>query len=80
MDLELEGNPSSKLGACNEHRAALEVVIADGGVHRYCQQCVKLHPISDFDGNKKGCRRRLAGHNLRCDAERVCLLYGYYGR
>ena len=64
VDLYDEGKPSTKLGTCREHRTAVEVDL-DGKPHRYCQQCVKLHPIDEFDGKKKGCRKRLADHNLR---------------
>lgn len=33
--------------------------------YRFCQQCGVLHPIEDFDGQRKSCRVQLDKHNLR---------------
>lgn len=32
---------------------------------RFCQRCGVAHPLADFDGLKKSCRRQLAVHNSR---------------
>lgn len=32
---------------------------------RFCQQCGVLHPLEDFDGQRKSCRVQLDKHNLR---------------
>ncbi|WCJ44785.1 squamosa promoter binding protein-like 14 [Euphorbia peplus] len=34
-------------------------------MQRFCQQCSRFHPLSEFDEGKRSCRRRLAGHNRR---------------
>ncbi|KAL6571965.1 SBP domain [Orobanche minor] len=34
-------------------------------IQRFCQQCSRFHPLSEFDEGKRSCRRRLAGHNRR---------------
>jgi len=49
---------------CDEHRLADEVEI-DGQSQRFCQQCNRFHPLSEFDKNRRGCRDKLAKHNLR---------------
>ncbi|KAL9256869.1 Squamosa promoter-binding-like protein [Drosera capensis] len=43
---------------------AAEVVIG-GEEKRYCQQCGKFHILSDFDEDKRSCRRKLERHNNR---------------
>ncbi|XP_004293885.1 PREDICTED: squamosa promoter-binding-like protein 3 [Fragaria vesca subsp. vesca] len=49
---------------CDFHSKAPVVVI--GGLRqRFCQQCSRFHDLSEFDENKRSCRRRLAGHNER---------------
>ncbi|XP_048138948.1 squamosa promoter-binding protein 1-like isoform X2 [Rhodamnia argentea] len=49
---------------CEQHSKAPAVVVA--GLHqRFCQQCSRFHELSEFDENKRSCRRRLAGHNER---------------
>lgn len=64
VDLRKEGQPGLKLRTCEAHRKSGSVVV-DGVPSRYCQQCVKLHPLDEFDGEKRGCRRRLESHNRR---------------
>ncbi|XP_052206564.1 squamosa promoter-binding protein 1-like [Diospyros lotus] len=49
---------------CELHAKAPVVMIA-GIRQRFCQQCSRFHEISEFDENKRSCRRRLAGHNER---------------
>ncbi|BBH00903.1 hypothetical protein PRUPE_4G050400 [Prunus persica] len=49
---------------CGVHAKAPAVRV--GGVQqRFCQQCSRFHSLSEFDDNKRSCRRRLAGHNER---------------
>ncbi|XP_030466428.1 squamosa promoter-binding protein 1-like isoform X2 [Syzygium oleosum] len=49
---------------CEQHSKAPAVVVA-GLRQRFCQQCSRFHELSEFDENKRSCRRRLAGHNER---------------
>ncbi|KDP20990.1 hypothetical protein JCGZ_21461 [Jatropha curcas] len=49
---------------CEFHAKAPLVVVA-GIQQRFCQQCSRFHGLSEFDDNKRSCRRRLAGHNER---------------
>ncbi|KAJ8749384.1 hypothetical protein K2173_018874 [Erythroxylum novogranatense] len=49
---------------CEPHSKAQVVVVA-GIRQRFCQQCSRFHELSEFDENKRSCRRRLAGHNER---------------
>jgi len=49
---------------CGFHQQALTVVYK-GEEQRFCQQCSRFHPLSEFDGTKHSCRIRLASHNVR---------------
>ncbi|KAK8607403.1 hypothetical protein V6N13_053140 [Hibiscus sabdariffa] len=49
---------------CEPHAKAA-LVLVKGVRQRFCQQCSRFHEISKFDGTKRSCRDRLAGHNLR---------------
>ncbi|XP_040993589.1 squamosa promoter-binding-like protein 7 [Juglans microcarpa x Juglans regia] len=49
---------------CDIHSKAPMVVVL-GLEQRFCQQCSRFHPLSEFDESKRSCRRRLAGHNER---------------
>ncbi|KAH0456484.1 hypothetical protein IEQ34_014391 [Dendrobium chrysotoxum] len=49
---------------CEMHSKAPCVVVL-GVEQRFCQQCSRFHIVSEFDGAKRSCRRRLAGHNER---------------
>ncbi|CAN6235839.1 unnamed protein product [Urochloa humidicola] len=49
---------------CEAHSKAPRVVVL-GAEQRFCQQCSRFHAISEFDDQKRSCRRRLAGHNER---------------
>ncbi|XP_042479145.1 squamosa promoter-binding-like protein 3 [Macadamia integrifolia] len=49
---------------CERHAKAAVVLV--GGINqRYCQQCSRFQVLSQFDDNKRSCRKRLAGHNER---------------
>lgn len=49
---------------CPEHMEMSHMVV-EGHKIRFCQQCGRFQLLSDFDGNKKSCRSRLAKHNGR---------------
>ncbi|XP_050236277.1 squamosa promoter-binding-like protein 7 [Mercurialis annua] len=49
---------------CEMHSKAPKVIVL-GFEQRFCQQCSRFHAVSEFDDNKRSCRRRLAGHNER---------------
>ncbi|WCJ30813.1 squamosa promoter binding protein-like 4 [Euphorbia peplus] len=49
---------------CENHSKA-QIVLVDGNMQRFCQQCSRFHDLSEFDDTKRSCRRRLAGHNNR---------------
>ncbi|KAL9225687.1 hypothetical protein vseg_001581 [Gypsophila vaccaria] len=49
---------------CVPHSKATNAVVGRQ-VQRFCQQCSRFHPLSEFDEGKRSCRRRLAGHNRR---------------
>ncbi|KAJ6808869.1 squamosa promoter-binding-like protein 9 [Iris pallida] len=45
--------------------ASASSVAIDGADRRYCQQCGKFHLLTDFDEDKRSCRRKLEKHNRR---------------
>ncbi|KAG8058229.1 hypothetical protein GUJ93_ZPchr0002g26775 [Zizania palustris] len=49
---------------CEAHTKCPRVVVA-GQERRFCQQCSRFHALSEFDQNKRSCRRRLSDHNAR---------------
>ncbi|KAK9078928.1 hypothetical protein SSX86_002987 [Deinandra increscens subsp. villosa] len=49
---------------CVDHSKSPQVVVA-GMERRFCQQCSRLHDLSEFDDGKRSCRRRLSAHNAR---------------
>ncbi|XP_071734007.1 squamosa promoter-binding-like protein 14 isoform X2 [Rutidosis leptorrhynchoides] len=49
---------------CVVHSKAGEALVGKQ-MQRFCQQCSRFHPLSEFDEGKRSCRRRLAGHNRR---------------
>ncbi|XP_076908823.1 squamosa promoter-binding protein-like 15 [Bidens hawaiensis] len=49
---------------CADHSKSPKVVVA-GMERRFCQQCSRLHELSEFDDRKRSCRRRLSAHNAR---------------
>ncbi|KAK3028421.1 hypothetical protein RJ639_039631 [Escallonia herrerae] len=48
-----------------EHHSKSPVAVVAGLEQRFCQQCSRFHDLPEFDGTKRSCRRRLAGHNER---------------
>ncbi|GER39303.1 squamosa promoter-binding protein [Striga asiatica] len=49
---------------CEVHSKASKALVGKH-MQRFCQQCSRFHPLSEFDEGKRSCRRRLAGHNRR---------------
>nr|GMD03765.1 squamosa promoter-binding-like protein 14 [Ipomoea batatas] len=49
---------------CEVHSKASKALVGKQ-MQRFCQQCSRFHPLSEFDEGKRSCRRRLAGHNKR---------------
>lgn len=49
---------------CEAHSKA-PVVVVGGQERRFCQQCSRFHMLSEFDEEKRSCRKRLDGHNRR---------------
>ncbi|XP_059459611.1 squamosa promoter-binding-like protein 14 [Corylus avellana] len=49
---------------CELHSKSSKALVANQ-MQRFCQQCSRFHPLSEFDEGKRSCRRRLAGHNRR---------------
>ncbi|XP_074279169.1 squamosa promoter-binding-like protein 14 isoform X1 [Silene latifolia] len=49
---------------CEIHSKVTQVIVGKQ-MQRFCQQCSRFHPLSEFDEGKRSCRRRLAGHNRR---------------
>ncbi|KAL3830566.1 hypothetical protein ACJIZ3_019368 [Penstemon smallii] len=49
---------------CEVHSKATNASVGKQ-MQRFCQQCSRFHPLSEFDEGKRSCRRRLAGHNRR---------------
>ncbi|XP_025821124.1 squamosa promoter-binding-like protein 15 isoform X2 [Panicum hallii] len=47
---------------CQAHSVTTEVLVASR-IQRFCQQCSRFHRLAEFDGHKRSCRRRLAGHH-----------------
>ncbi|XP_072977182.1 squamosa promoter-binding-like protein 15 [Typha angustifolia] len=49
---------------CEIHSKTTKALVGKQ-MQRFCQQCSRFHPLSEFDEGKRSCRRRLAGHNRR---------------
>ncbi|XP_042006547.1 squamosa promoter-binding-like protein 14 [Salvia splendens] len=49
---------------CEVHSKAGKALVGKQ-MQRFCQQCSRFHPLSEFDEGKRSCRHRLAGHNRR---------------
>ncbi|XP_076944919.1 squamosa promoter-binding-like protein 12 [Bidens hawaiensis] len=64
LDLSSAKEYHKKHRVCEIHSKSLKVVVA-GLERRFCQQCSRFHGLSEFDGKKRSCRRRLSNHNAR---------------
>ncbi|KAJ0964997.1 hypothetical protein J5N97_026135 [Dioscorea zingiberensis] len=49
---------------CEVHSKTTKALVGKQ-MQRFCQQCSRFHPLTEFDEGKRSCRRRLAGHNRR---------------
>lgn len=49
---------------CEGHRSASSAVI-DGLRVRFCQMCAKFHELTEFQGQKMSCQKKLDDHNAR---------------
>ncbi|XP_043687672.1 squamosa promoter-binding-like protein 15 [Telopea speciosissima] len=49
---------------CELHSKTTKALVGKQ-MQRFCQQCSRFHPLSEFDEGKRSCWRRLAGHNRR---------------
>ncbi|KAF8114775.1 hypothetical protein N665_0034s0114 [Sinapis alba] len=64
MDLSSAKTYYSRHKVCCIHSKSSKVIVS--GLHqRFCQQCSRFHQLSEFDLEKRSCRRRLACHNER---------------
>ncbi|CAH8268988.1 unnamed protein product [Arabidopsis lyrata] len=64
MDLSNVKAYYSRHKVCCIHSKSSKVIVS--GLHqRFCQQCSRFHQLSEFDLEKRSCRRRLACHNER---------------
>ena len=45
-------------------------VVVRGREMRFCQQCSSLHPIGEFDGERRSCRKTLEKHKIRARRSR----------
>ncbi|KAL3339355.1 hypothetical protein AABB24_028130 [Solanum stoloniferum] len=64
LDLSSAKEYHRKYRVCHTHSKCPKVIIL-GLERRFCQQCSRFHSLSDFDENKRSCRRRLSDHNAR---------------
>ncbi|KAJ9554571.1 hypothetical protein OSB04_018616 [Centaurea solstitialis] len=64
LDLSSSKDYHRKHRVCERHSKCPKVIV--GGVERrFCQQCSRFHGMSEFDEDKRSCRRRLSDHNAR---------------
>lgn len=54
-----------KYRICRQHYSAAVLDLGLDELHRFCQQCSRTHPLSDFDSAKLSCRAGLARHTQR---------------
>eukprot|EP00887_Chlorella_sp_A99_P007040 scaffold2.g7040.t1 len=48
-----------------QHHSTLPSMVLDGRRQRFCQQCGRFHVLSEFQGTRKSCQRKLSRHNQR---------------
>ncbi|KAB2036271.1 hypothetical protein ES319_D04G213200v1 [Gossypium barbadense] len=64
LDLSSARDYHRKHKVCESHSKSPKVIVS-GLECRFCQQCSRFHALSEFDVNKRSCRRRLSDHNAR---------------
>ncbi|XP_018438765.1 squamosa promoter-binding-like protein 10 isoform X2 [Raphanus sativus] len=64
LDLSSAKDYHRKHRVCENHSKCPKITV--GGLERrFCQQCSRLHAVSEFDEKKRSCRKRLSHHNAR---------------
>ncbi|KAH7848437.1 hypothetical protein Vadar_002710 [Vaccinium darrowii] len=64
LDLKSAKDYHRRHRICESHSKSPRVIVA-GVECRFCQQCSRFHNLSEFDDNKRSCRKRLSDHNAR---------------
>uniref|UniRef100_A0A1J3I3G6 Squamosa promoter-binding-like protein 10 n=4 Tax=Noccaea caerulescens TaxID=107243 RepID=A0A1J3I3G6_NOCCA len=64
LDLSSAKDYHRKHRVCENH-SKFPKVFVNGLERRFCQQCSRLHAVSEFDEKKRSCRKRLSHHNAR---------------
>ncbi|KAL1187604.1 Squamosa promoter-binding-like protein 11 [Cardamine amara subsp. amara] len=64
QDLSSAKDYHRKHRVCEKHSKCPKVLVS-GLERRFCQQCSRLHAVSEFDDKKRSCRKRLSHHNAR---------------
>ncbi|CAH8381702.1 unnamed protein product [Eruca vesicaria subsp. sativa] len=64
LDLSSAKDYHRKHRVCETHSKCPNVTV-NGVDCRFCQQCSRLHDVSEFDEKKRSCRKRLSHHNAR---------------
>ncbi|CAF2045265.1 hypothetical protein HID58_034709 [Brassica napus] len=64
LDLSSAKDYHRKHRVCETHSKCPKVTVS-GVERRFCQQCSRLHAVSEFDEKKRSCRIRLSHHNAR---------------
>ncbi|KAK9063536.1 hypothetical protein SSX86_017406 [Deinandra increscens subsp. villosa] len=64
LDLSSAKEYHRKHKVCESHSKSPKVIVA-GLERRFCQQCSRFQSMSEFDEEKRSCRRRLSDHNAR---------------
>eukprot|EP00951_Prasinocladus_malaysianus_P007115 scaffold51083_cov40-Prasinocladus_malaysianus.AAC.1 len=66
VDLAREGIRNARVRTCQQHQEASVIYMRDGPPHRFCLQCMRLHPLDRFESNKRSCKERLQRQKNRC--------------
>ncbi|GAB4815881.1 hypothetical protein N2152v2_002927 [Parachlorella kessleri] len=56
--------------------ANMPALVINDQVVRFCQQCGRFHPLTDFDAERRSCRDSLAVHNARRRKSRLHITSG----
>jgi len=64
MELISEKTYYKRYRICVEH-CNMHSLVLDGRRLRFCQQCGRFHELTEFEGQRKSCRRKLKRHNER---------------
>ncbi|KAI7752755.1 hypothetical protein M8C21_026837 [Ambrosia artemisiifolia] len=64
LDLSSAKEYHRKHKVCESHSKSPKVIVA-GLERRFCQQCSRFQSMSEFDEDKRSCRKRLSDHNAR---------------